>query len=141
MRTADNERTAQKLLTAVDDWKGHDPASFGKLLLDDVLIVTKNGVDREYRMYLFDKILLCCKEVAGDAVQSHRKASGGPGKSLLAKHPHPTTVQDSRKLPKLVVKGRIFMRNIVDVDPRSEVIPSGMFELSEPFSRLTSNSP
>ncbi|KAL0059213.1 Guanine nucleotide exchange factor for Cdc42p [Marasmius tenuissimus] len=90
-RQTENERTKQKLLSSVEDWKGHNPDEFGKLLLNDVFVVTKNDVDREYWVYLFDRILVCCKEPG--VVGEDKKASSGSGTrksgSLLSKRVGP----------------------------------------------------
>lgn len=38
-------------------------ADFGELLRDDVFVVKRSDVDREYRVFLFEKIIIFCKEV------------------------------------------------------------------------------
>ncbi|KAF8748506.1 Rho guanine nucleotide exchange factor scd1 [Rhizoctonia solani] len=63
IRKVDNRNTVKALEARVDDWKGHQLHNFGELLLEDIFIVTKAEVDREYHVFLFEKIILCCKEV------------------------------------------------------------------------------
>jgi hypothetical protein len=47
----------------VTDWKGHEPEGFGDLLVDDLLTATKGGSERDYHVFLFERMLLCCKDV------------------------------------------------------------------------------
>ena len=47
----------------MEDWGGHNMADFGELLRDDVFVVKRSDVDREYRVFLFEKIIIFCKEV------------------------------------------------------------------------------
>jgi cell division control protein 24 len=61
-RRAENVATVKLLEKRVEDWKGHALSNFGELLLDDVFMVTKSDVDREYHVFLFEKIILCCKD-------------------------------------------------------------------------------
>ncbi|KAJ7096835.1 Pleckstrin homology domain-containing protein [Mycena epipterygia] len=61
-RRADNSRIAKALQTRVVDWKGNLPETFGELLLNGNLTVTKDGINREYHVFLFEKTILCCKE-------------------------------------------------------------------------------
>ncbi|KAK1220198.1 Guanine nucleotide exchange factor for Cdc42p [Marasmius sp. AFHP31] len=120
-RKIENERTKQKLLSSVEDWKGHNPDEFGNLLLDDVFVVTKNNVDREYWVYLFERILVCCKEVVGE---DQKASSGRKSRSLLSKRASPPKpMRPFGVLPKLALKGRIYTKNIVEVVSRSEAVP------------------
>ncbi|KAI9630535.1 hypothetical protein KEM48_013856 [Puccinia striiformis f. sp. tritici PST-130] len=56
----------------VEDWKGHDLVTFGALVLEDTFTVVKNDSEREYHVYLFERIILCCKEVG---IKLDKKAS------------------------------------------------------------------
>lgn len=62
-REKENEKTVLELQARVEDWKGHVPETFGRLLVDDVLSAIKSGSTRDYHVFLFEKMLLCCKEV------------------------------------------------------------------------------
>ncbi|KAF7318761.1 Rho guanine nucleotide exchange factor scd1 [Mycena chlorophos] len=97
---AEKQETANLLRGRVADWKGHNPEHFGALLLNDIFVVTKSNVDREYHVFLFEKILLCCKEVFT------RSASAGPTYSTA--NPHRTSP--------LTLKGRIFMNVVTAAD-------------------------
>ncbi|KAJ7183261.1 Dbl homology domain-containing protein [Mycena filopes] len=61
-RQAENDSTVKSLRTRIDSWKGHNPDDFGPLLLDDVLVVVRAGVKREYHVFLFENIALFCKQ-------------------------------------------------------------------------------
>ena len=56
----------------------------------------------QYKIYLFERILLCCKEVGSN---KSKKMGVGPSK----------TNADSKGRPRLQLKGRIFMQNVTDV--------------------------
>ncbi|KAJ7852852.1 Pleckstrin homology domain-containing protein [Mycena leptocephala] len=99
LRRAENEQTVNSLQARVDDWKGHNVDNFGELLLYDFFVVNRSDVDREYYVFLFEKILLLCKEISKDAPNS---------RSFYA-----------RNTP-LLLKDRIFVSNVTQVVPSSE---------------------
>lgn len=77
-------------------------------------MVTKMDIDREYHVFLFEKIILCCKEVLpvtnGGTIRKSSKNS-----SILKKHPAsmPSGMGPSRKkTAPLLLKGRIFLNNV-----------------------------
>ncbi|KAF2434637.1 hypothetical protein EJ08DRAFT_474127 [Tothia fuscella] len=92
-----------ELRERVEDWKGHRLDSFGDLLLHGTHHVIKGGSnsgkeeEREYKIYLFQMILLCCKEMNGGKQKNQKKA-----------------LIDKKGRPKLQLKGRIFMQNVTD---------------------------
>ncbi|RIB18608.1 hypothetical protein C2G38_2036762 [Gigaspora rosea] len=97
-RQQENAAVVKDLERRVEDWKGHKIEQFGELLLEDVFTMSKDDSEREYHVYLFEKILLCCKETNPKKQQS---------KSQLLKN-------NNRKLKRtsLQLKGRIFIHNI-----------------------------
>ncbi|KAG8732518.1 hypothetical protein FRC11_013001 [Ceratobasidium sp. 423] len=121
LRKVDNRNTVKALEARVEDWKGHQLHNFGELLLEDIFIVTKAEVDREYHVFLFEKIILCCKEVVP---QDPRKAGtiGKVGKSgsILKKQqsigpggmPSPALGVGAKRKTPLLLKGRIFLNNV-----------------------------
>ena len=127
-RRAENEQTVKSLSTRIEDWKGHHLENFGQLLLDDVFTVTKSDLDREYHVFLFERIILCCKEIPPGQQNGSKKMS--KNNSLLKKqastptplnaaaaaaaaaHPH----QPRRGTP-LLLKGRIFLGNVTQAIP------------------------
>jgi cell division control protein 24 len=92
-RRAEIEKTVKSLQNRVTDWKGHNIDDFGELLLYDHFVVNKSAVDREYDVFLFQKILLFCKEVSEDPPN------------------HRSFFSVARNTP-LVLKGRIFVSNV-----------------------------
>lgn len=102
-RQSENLAVVSDLEQRVEDWKGHNISTFGSLLLEDVFIVSKNDSEREYHVYLFERILLCCKEVS-------------PSRSSRTSR---NDVRNSKKLPpggkpSLQLKGRIFINNVTN---------------------------
>ena len=67
-----NEQTLESLPSRIDDWKGHYLENFGQLLLNDIFIVTKSEVDCNYPVFLFEKIMLFCKEAPSSPPDSHK---------------------------------------------------------------------
>ena len=80
-RRVDNISIANDLRERLVDWKGHDMDGFGALLYDGVFPVIKTGAERTYHLYLFEKIILCCKE----AVQSKKSMTLTTKKTKVAK--------------------------------------------------------
>ncbi|CAG8480089.1 2244_t:CDS:2 [Ambispora gerdemannii] len=97
-RKQENEAVVKDLERRVEDWKGHKISDFGSLLLEDVFIMSKDDSEREYHVYLFERILLCCKETA-------------------KQNPRSTIIKNNRrqKRASLQLKGRIFIHNITAV--------------------------
>ncbi|OBT49447.1 hypothetical protein VE00_00363 [Pseudogymnoascus sp. WSF 3629] len=97
------------LCTRVDDWKNHDINQFGDLLLHGVftVITGKSDLEKEYTIYLFERILLCCKEMNPNKATKDKLMGGG--KAAKDKK------DKSGKTTKLQLKGRIFMTNVTDV--------------------------
>lgn len=118
----ERNEAVHELRERVEDWKGHRLDAFGELLLHGTFSVIKgdpttskeqerevtgsfifrNGkeivlTETQYKIYLFENILLCCKEM-----QAAKKKN--IGKQL----------QDKKGRPKLQLKGRIFMQNVTD---------------------------
>ena len=70
-----------------------------KQIADDLAIESLIRV--QYKVYLFERILLCCNEINPNK----------PKNKMLAKQ----TLVDKKGKPKLQLKGRIFMQNVTDV--------------------------
>ncbi|KAG9239713.1 BcCDC24, RhoGEF protein [Amylocarpus encephaloides] len=113
-----NEAVAQELLrearddmeSRVEDWKNHQIDQFGELLLHGHFPVVngKSDAQKEYTIYLFERILLCCK----DANNTNKKEKlVGAQKEKKDKNKN----KESNKNAKLQLKGRIFMTNVTDV--------------------------
>ncbi|CAG7854823.1 Rho guanine nucleotide exchange factor scd1 [Serendipita indica DSM 11827] len=130
-RRAENVATVKLLEKRVEDWKGHALSNFGELLLDDVFMVTKSGVDREYHVFLFEKIILCCKDATAPSANNKKvgksnsilkKQSTGPGVppgGLLAGG----AAAAKKKTTPLLLKGRIFLNNVTQATPTNQPTP------------------
>lgn len=128
-RRAENMQTVRNLEIRIEDWKGHHISNFGELLLEDVFVVTKSDVDREYHVFLFQRIILCCKELA---LQPQSTKKVGKSNSILKKQasvaPQFTTPGGkSKKNTPLLLKGRIFLNNVTQATPKSS---SGLHSLA-----------
>ncbi|KAI1760478.1 Pleckstrin homology domain-containing protein [Hypoxylon sp. FL1150] len=98
------DEALEDLVRRVDDWKNHRVESFGRLLLHGVytVITGRTEQEKDYEIYLFECILLCCKEVQ-------------PNKSKDKKDKNKTGPKIPNKNNKLQLKGRIFMTNVTEV--------------------------
>jgi cell division control protein 24 len=127
-RSAENDQTVKSLQHRIQDWKGHHLENFGDLLLHDFFVVTKSGIDREYHIFLFEKIMLCCKEAVPPFSDNNRgtnksgsifKKQSSPSLSSL-----PGGLGQRQKNTPLLLKGRIFLSNVtqtVPVSPRNSI--------------------
>ena len=128
-RREENMQTVKLLEQRVEDWKGHHLSHFGLLLLDEIFYVTKSEVDREYHVFLFEKIILCCKEAipGGLGLQNGTTRKGSKSNSLLKKN---MTAQEKaalaaatsgmagkKRMTPLLLKGRIFLNNVTAATP------------------------
>jgi cell division control protein 24 len=135
-RRADNDQTVKSLASRIDDWKGHHLENFGELLLDDIFTVTKSDIDREYHVFLFEKIILCCKEVPPGQQNGSKKI--GKNNSLLKKQASTPNLLNAaavaaaatpnqRRNTPLLLKGRIFLGNVTQAVPSQPRSSVGMF--------------
>jgi cell division control protein 24 len=125
-RRAENVATVKLLEKRVEDWKGHALSNFGELLLDDVFTVTKSDMNKEYHVFLFEKIILCCKDATAPS-GTNKKV--GKSNSILKKQSTsgPASIPGGllaggaaaakRKTTPLLLKGRIFLNNVTDAKP------------------------
>lgn len=104
-RKQENIAAVQELKERVEDWKDHQLENFGDLLLEDNFFVLKGDTEREYHVYLFERIILCCKEVSLVGKKGTKSNSILGGRKSVAKG----------KKPQLQLKGRIYVNNVVDV--------------------------
>ncbi|KAL5485136.1 CDC24 [Sanghuangporus weigelae] len=113
-RRSENAQTVASLEARVEDWKGHHLSNFGELILEDIFMVMKMDIDREYHVFLFEKIILCCKEILptanGGTIRKSSKSN-----SILKKQPMQTPGGPGlsrKKNTPLLLKGRIFLNNV-----------------------------
>lgn len=119
-RIHENKQIVKALEARIEDWKGHHIVNFGHLILQDFFNVTKSEVDREYHVFLFQKIILCCKEDPR-ATQPPSGKKGGKTNSLLKKQSVASSAalnnfgSTARKSnTPLLLKGRIFLNNVIE---------------------------
>ncbi|KAI5461985.1 Pleckstrin homology domain-containing protein [Mariannaea sp. PMI_226] len=98
------DEALEDLINRVDDWKNHKVEQFGKLMLHGTygVITGKNDQEKDYEIYLFEYILLCCKEISPtrNKDKKDKTRSLGPRRNKNAR---------------LQLKGRIFMTNVTDI--------------------------
>ena len=102
LRKAENAAIAQNLKDRVDDWKGLHVSNFGSLLLSGLFVVSKSEVDREYQIFLFEKIFLGFKESDG--------TTAGGKRAGKKNQPKP-----SKSNTRLLVTASIFINHITKV--------------------------
>lgn len=131
-RRAENLQTVRNLESRIEDWKGHHISNFGELLLEDVFVVTKSDVDREYHVFLFQRIILCCKEMAQQPPNPRKVSLVSKNNSILKKQaPSPMLNMPGgskgKKSTPLLLKGRIFLNNVTQAVP---TVASGQYSLA-----------
>jgi cell division control protein 24 len=108
IRQHSNISIVAELQVRVQDWKTHHISEFGNLLLEGRFKVTKGELDREYEVYLFEKMILCCKEILPDKKDKRAGKSG----SLLKKQQADKHISGPPKKNPLSLKGRIYVNNL-----------------------------
>ncbi|KAF5483712.1 Rho guanine nucleotide exchange factor scd1 [Colletotrichum fructicola] len=91
------------LRNRVDDWKNHRVEQFGRLLMHGVYTVVTGKSEQEKDIYLFECILLCCKEISANKSKDKKDKTRSTGPKIRNKN------------ARLQLKGRIFMTNVTDV--------------------------
>lgn len=131
-RIQENIQLVQELERRVEDWKGHSLKTFGTLFLSDTFVVSKGDSEREFRVYLFERILLCCKDLGASLPPTTSPALppigvsvGLPGRSRSKSgsrlRSRANSVSDTSAATRrdanapLQLKGRIFLNNIVGI--------------------------
>ena len=119
------DEALDELMGRVDDWKNHKLDTFGRLLLHGVYGVITGKSEQEkdvsaykftsalhytiglisdqYEIFLFENILLCCKEVSATKSKDKKDKTRSSQPKIKAKN------------AKLQLKGRIFMTNVTEV--------------------------
>ncbi|CAK7262620.1 Guanine nucleotide exchange factor for Cdc42p [Sporothrix epigloea] len=99
------DEAMEDMVYRVDDWKNHRVDQFGKLILHGVhtVITGKSEQEKDYEIYLFECILLCCKEITPNKIKDKKDKTKTAGPRARNKN------------AKLQLKGRIFMNNVTEV--------------------------
>lgn len=111
-RKADNKTVTRDLDSRVKDWRSLSLPELGELHLSGTFSVLNishpNGEELEYSLYLFDRVLLCCRE----RVQNVKK------NTLTKMRPSGASVSSRNSQGKsltLDIRGRIFMTYVTNV--------------------------
>ena len=105
-RAEENRKIKKELITRINSQKVNH-MGWGDLLLYDKFSMSVQDSEQLYHVYLFDNLVLCCKETV---VEDKRKS-----KDLLA-------------VPPLEVKGKIFVTSITQIVDKIDVT-NGVFSL------------
>ncbi|OMJ27879.1 Rho guanine nucleotide exchange factor scd1 [Smittium culicis] len=102
-RREGNLDIVRNLIDRIQDWKGYSASSFGELYLNDTFVMSTEDTTRELQVYLFDKILICCREVNDPPTRKSKQNSNSSSNSTLP-------AGTGNKELKLI--GRIFLHSI-----------------------------
>ncbi|KAJ1568390.1 hypothetical protein HK405_002475, partial [Cladochytrium tenue] len=78
----ENIEKKEELFEKVEDWKGLNPQSFGALVLSEKFLMTSNDHERQFDIFLFDTMLLCCQEIQQQKKTKKRDTGGAGGSSI-----------------------------------------------------------
>ncbi|OLY82231.1 Rho guanine nucleotide exchange factor scd1 [Smittium mucronatum] len=106
-RREGNMDIVRNLIDRIQDWKGYSASSFGELYLNDTFIMSSDDTTRELQVYLFDNILICCREVND---QNNRKSKQGSNQSSSS-----NSLQAGPGNGSLKLIGRIFLYSIYKI--------------------------
>ena len=123
-RKAGKTQIARDFESKVDDWKGYRISNFGELLLEDILVITKSDTDHECHVLLFQKVLVCCKEVLQPRDNKMGKINSNPETPISGTSTIATPGGEAKKNTPLSLKGCIPIRDITQATPGSS---SGMY--------------
>lgn len=136
-RRHESREMVKALENRVVDWRGHNLSHFGELVLDDIFNVTKSDVVREYHVFLFTKIILCCREATGKDLSLLKKQGNWPltppdSRASSIRDQRPTTstrastttitvgnpVAARKRTTPLQLKGRVLMNDVTAAVPQ-----------------------
>ncbi|KAJ3391495.1 hypothetical protein HDU84_005870 [Entophlyctis sp. JEL0112] len=110
-RRDENERNRVELLERMDDWKGLQIHECGELLLADIFGISSNDIEKEYHLFLFERILLCCKK------DSRGSNPAGARVPMQMRRKNSDSVVNNYRY---VLRGNIFMSSIDRVQDLSD---------------------
>ncbi|KAI9350264.1 hypothetical protein BDR26DRAFT_915184 [Obelidium mucronatum] len=106
-RKDENERNKHDLSERMEDWKGLQIRDFGELLLMERFWIASNDQEREYYLFLFERILLCCKKDLKQNKRSSNRKRSDAGKETGTSYSY-------------ILRGNIYISSIVRVEDSSE---------------------
>lgn len=120
-RMQENAEIVKHIAGNVQDWKGFEVESFGNLLLHDKVLMKRRDVEREVHMYLFERIVICLREIKKDkkrslgfrkSFASNRSSHGNPIKYQLKGGVAISGIEGVQKNPKSgELELKIFYKN------------------------------
>lgn len=132
-RAQGNLEVMRSLAARVEDWKGHSLSSFGALLLSGIFVVSKGESEREFHVYLFERILLCCKEIGTPHSQGQTRSRSRGALLRGRQGSFSNSLPQRRDSTSLQLKGRIFISNILRIQahvrPGAPDTPVGSYVL------------
>ncbi|KAI8612126.1 hypothetical protein BC830DRAFT_1138251 [Chytriomyces sp. MP71] len=106
-RRDENERLKQDLDLRMEEWKGLQIRAFGDLLLSDKFLIAATDMEREYHLFLFEHILICCKRDEKQNKRNNRKQSNAGSAKDTSNYTYS-------------LRGNIYISSIVRVEDASE---------------------
>ncbi|KAJ3086236.1 hypothetical protein HK100_008767 [Physocladia obscura] len=113
-RKDENDRIKLELSEKMDDWKGFYIEKFGELLLTDVFAIASNDNDKEYHLFLFEEILLCCKK------ETRFGNNGNQTGGRSNRNNRRPSDANSQPEYKYILRGNIYMHSIDRVEDLSD---------------------
>ena len=95
----------------VVDWRGNKIEKFGRLLIADQLVVTREGVDYNYLVYVFDRIVV----FAADS-----KTGGRLRQCLVGRKAYEPFFKAGTRSTPLKMKGSVYMTCVMGAVPLAE---------------------
>lgn len=122
-RRAENQFLTKELQDRVRDWKGLELSAMGDLLLSGVFPVTSMGdSEQEYHLFLFERVLLCCRDRVTSKKTPLTKMRPSANSSLS------TASRNSQsKSMSLELKGRIYLGYVTSITTTK--LPTGGYIL------------
>ncbi|KAI3587306.1 hypothetical protein IWW34DRAFT_712031 [Fusarium oxysporum f. sp. albedinis] len=105
-KSKDTDAAVEELKRKIQDWKGIDPYNLGELILSKTLYVVKSSKTKLYHGYLFQHMLLFCKEECRAQLIGDRSLDMSKSLSEI-------------KETKLLLKGGFHLKRILSVTPTS----------------------
>jgi len=109
LRRGENAAAVKNLWARVGNWKGLRLANFGELALADVFMVTRASVNHEYYIFLFEEIVICCRE---DLPSNNRSRDSKRGLASNGPISLQNATQLKRRNTPLLLKGHVFLDNV-----------------------------
>ncbi|KAI8837323.1 hypothetical protein BC829DRAFT_447662 [Chytridium lagenaria] len=104
-RMEENRQMKNELYDKVEDWKGLKADDFGNLILSDKFLMSSNDTEKDFHLYLFERILLCCKDITKSRKKPKKSDKEGPTYALKG-NIYVASIQDINDVESFALKGR-----------------------------------